>query len=213
MIWRAPKPGPFRLSAPFLKSDMIRTAIFGGTFNPLHNGHIAVARSVIDSSLADELWLMVTPQNPWKRNLTLMDDSFRLAMARLGVRSLDRIKASDFEFSLPRPSYTYNTLRKLSETCPDREFSLVIGADNWVKFGNWRDSDIIQKKHQIIVYPRSGYPLPEPATVNVHILDCPTIDISSTQIRNMMGQGLPVEGLVPPCVAALLGLYKADGIC
>ncbi|MBO4499763.1 MAG: nicotinate (nicotinamide) nucleotide adenylyltransferase [Bacteroidaceae bacterium] len=191
---------------------MVRTAVFGGTFNPLHNGHIAIARSVIDSNLADELWLMVTPQNPWKRNLTLMDDDFRLTMARMAVRNLDRIEASDFEFSLSKPSFTSNTLRKLNASYPLREFSLVIGADNWAKFGNWCDSDYIQQNHQIIVYPRSGYPLPESSTANVHILDCPTIDISSTQIRNMLKQGLPVDGLVPPDVAALLGLYETYGI-
>lgn len=191
---------------------MVRTAVFGGTFNPLHNGHIAIARSVIDSNLADELWLMVTPQNPWKRNLTLMDDDFRLTMARMAVRNLDRIEASDFEFSLSKPSFTSNTLRKLNASYPLREFSLVIGADNWAKFGNWCDSDYIQQNHKIIVYPRSGYPLPESSTANVHILDCPTIDISSTQIRNMLKQGLPVDGLVPPDVAALLGLYETYGI-
>lgn len=191
---------------------MVRTAVFGGTFNPLHNGHIAIARSVIDSNLADELWLMVTPQNPWKRNLTLMDDDFRLTMARMAVRNLDRIEASDFEFSLSKPSFTSNTLRKLNASYPLREFSLVIGADNWAKFGNWCDSDYIQQNHQIIVYPRSGYPLPESSTANVHILDCPTIDISSTKIRNMLKQGLPVDGLVPPDVAALLGLYETYGI-
>lgn len=190
---------------------MIRTAIFGGTFNPLHNGHMSIARFVISNGLADELWLMVTPQNPWKRNQALMDDEVRLEMARRAVADEDRITVSDYEFSLPRPSYTADTLRSLKEHYPGRCFSLVIGADNWAKFDNWYDSGYILEHHQIIVYPRSGYPMPAGGN-NVLRLNCGTIDVSSTEIRERIAAGLDVKGLVPDAVSDFLRLYKTDSI-
>lgn len=193
-------------------SDKIRTAIFGGTFNPLHNGHLAVARGVLDAGMADELWLMVTPQNPWKVDRVLMDDDFRLQMARKATEDEEGITASDFEFNLPKPSYTATTLRKLIEAYPDREFCLVIGADNWAKFDMWREHLYILDNYTIIVYPRSGYPLPRSDRGDVRILDCPLIDISSTEIRDRLQKGLSVEGLVPEAICGLLGLYQTDGI-
>lgn len=192
--------------------DRIRTAIFGGTFNPIHNGHLAVARSVLDAGLADGLWLMVTPMNPWKRDQKLTDDDYRLNLARLATHDMDGITASDFEFNLPKPSYTANTLRALSEAFPDRDFILVIGADNWEKFANWYDSRFILDNYSIIVYPRSGYSIENSTGADVHILDCPLWDVSSTQIRERLSQGKPVEGMVPDCILSSLGLYQTDGI-
>lgn len=191
---------------------MTRTAIFGGTFNPLHNGHIAVAKGVLEAGLADELWLMVTPQNPWKRNMALMDDNLRFRMAFEATKDIPGIKASDFEFSLPKPSYTAETLRKLSATYPDRQFSLVIGADNWAKFNNWYDYGFILENYPITVYPRDGYPISGIKYGNVHILDCQKIDISSTEIRSRISAGLPIGNLVPKEVEELLGLNKTDSI-
>ena len=185
-------------------SDRIRTALFGGTFNPLHNGHIAIAESVLEQGLADEVWMLITPCNPWKADQTLMNDRLRYDMVAEAVKDISGVTALDYEFRLPKPSYTANTLRHISTDYPDREFILTIGADNWVKFHDWREADFIMDNYRIITYPRQGYPItgvPENAT----LLDCPLMDISSTQIRRMVKKGEPIEKLVPPSVARIIG--------
>lgn len=181
-------------------SDRIRTALFGGTFNPLHNGHLAIAQSVLEQGLADEVWILITPCNPWKKDQALLDDRLRYNMVAQAVKDMDGVHASDYEFKLDKPSYTANTLRHISADYPDREFILAIGADNWVKFHNWREADFILKNYPIIVYPRQGYPI-ENVSGNVTLLDCPLMDISSTQIRQMVQDGTPINEFVPASVA------------
>ena len=184
--------------------------MLGGTFNPLHNGHLAIARSVLEQGLADEVWLLVTPCNPWKKDQKLLDDRLRYDMVADAVKDIPGIKASDYEFNLPKPSYTANTLRRISADYPDREFLLTIGADNWVKFENWREADFIFNNYRIIVYPRQGYPI-ESLSGQVTLLDCPLMDISSTRIRQMVHEGTPINELVPASVARTiqeLNLYR-----
>ena len=180
--------------------DRIRTALLGGTFDPLHNGHLAIAQSILDQSLADEVWLLVTPCNPWKKESRLLDDHLRYDMVAEAVKEIPGICASDYEFNLPKPSYTANTLRRISADYPDREFILTIGADNWVKFHNWREADFILDNYPIIVYPRQDYPI-ENLSEKATILACPLMNVSSTQIRQMVRDGLPIDEKVPASVA------------
>ena len=191
-------------------SKPIRTALLGGTFNPLHNGHLTIARSVLEQGLADEVWLLVTPCNPWKKDQKLLDDQLRFDMVSEAVKDMEGIRASDFEFKLDKPSYTANTLRRISADYPDREFILTIGADNWVKFDNWRESDYILNNYRIIVYPRTGYETV--ATQDgVTFLECPLVDLSSTDIRKRVSKGEPINEMVPAAVArtiADLNLYR-----
>lgn len=190
-------------------SEPIRTALFGGTFNPLHNGHLTIVKSVLEQGLADEVWILITPCNPWKKDQALLDDRLRYDMVAQAVKDLDGVRASDFEFKLDKPSYTANTLRRISAEYPDREFVITIGADNWVKFHNWKEADFIQNNYHIIVYPRQGYPI-ESLSGNVTLLDCPLMDISSTRIRQMVQDGTPINELVPASVARTIkekGLY------
>ena len=133
---------------------MKRIGIFGGSFNPIHLGHTALAAYICEQGLVDEVWLMVSPQNPLKRDLTLLDENERLAMARLAVAPYPMLKASDFEFNLPRPSYTYHTLQALRAAYPEHEFSLIIGEDNWQCFDRWYRGEDIARETPIIVYPR-----------------------------------------------------------
>ena len=191
-------------------SKPIRTALLGGTFNPLHNGHLAIAKSVLEQGLADEVWLLVTPCNPWKKDQKLLDDRLRYDMAADAVRDIKGIFASDYEFNLPKPSYTANTLRRISADYPDREFILTIGADNWVKFENWREADFILNNYRIIVYPRTGY---ETAAMpdGVALLKCPLVNLSSTDIRNLVAKGELINEMVPASIARTiqeLNLYR-----
>lgn len=174
-----------------------KTGIYGGSFNPIHEGHVALARALAESGLVDEMWLMVSPQNPFKVDAQLLNDEERLRLARLAVRDVPGVEICDREFSMPRPSYMYNTLQALSCEHPDREFVLVIGADNWERFPKWYRSEDILSAYRIIVYPRPGYTL-QNVPEGVTIADTPLLDISSTEIRRRIafepdydGEGLP----------------------
>ena len=113
---------------------MIRTGIFGGSFNPIHKGHVALAKQLKEKAGLDEVWLMVSPQNPLKKSEDLLDDKTRMEMVRLALEGVEGIIASDYEMHLPKPSYTWNTLKALSKDYPDREFVLLMGGDNWEHF-------------------------------------------------------------------------------
>jgi len=174
-----------------------RTGIYGGSFNPIHEGHVALAKALADSGLVDEMWLLVSPQNPFKVNAELLDDDERLRLARLAVCDVPGVEVCDREFFLPRPSYMYKTLNALSKEHPEREFVLVIGADNWERFPDWYRSKDILSAYHIIIYPRPGYTL-QNVPSGVTVADTPLLDISSTKIRRRItsdpdyaGEGLP----------------------
>ena len=168
---------------------MKKVAIFGGSFNPIHTGHIALAQAVQQQCGLDEVWLMVSPQNPLKRNdADLLDDSLRFEMAQKALEGVEGVKACDYEFHLPKPSYTWNTLQNLTKDYPDYTFTLLIGGDNWAHFQRWRHWKDILRQYDIAVYPRGQY---------VGTFDAPLFDVSSTDIRERVSKGLTISGLVP----------------
>ncbi len=182
---------------------MSRIGLFGGSFNPVHNGHIALAKAVLSQCKLDEVWLMVSPQNPLKRNQTLLADDLRLQLAQKALEGEQHIKVSDYEFHLPKPSYTWNTLLHLKQDYPDHIFSLLIGGDNWNHFQRWRHWKDILRHHAVIVYPRDDYP----GTIQV-----PLLDVSSTEIRNRVRQGESIEGMVPePIIEQVQQCYQDAG--
>lgn len=184
---------------------MIKTGLFGGSFNPIHRGHIHLARQLLRRAHLDEVWFLVSPQNPLKQDMRLAPEEQRLEMVRIALRRFKRLSASDFEFHLPRPSYTWNTLQALSRDYPDREFTLLIGGDNWERFPQWYRHDDILAAYQIAVYPRVDSPI-DPATLpaNVMLVKAETVDVSSTQIRELLRNHQSVAGLVPPSVERYL---------
>ena len=188
-------------------SERIKTALFGGTFNPFHNGHLAIVKTVIESGAADELWLLITPCNPWKMKRNLLPNQLRLDMLSKAVCGLEKVTASDYEFNLPVPSYTADTLRHISSDYPDREFILIIGADNWERFDRWHESRYILDNYPVIIYPRTGSKV-ENLPPGVTLLDSPLIDISSAQIVELVQQGKPIEDLVPASVAKTVNELK-----
>ena len=181
---------------------MIRTGIFGGSYNPIHIGHLALANYLCEYGDLDELWFMVSPQNPFKANDTdLWDDDLRLELVRLATEEYPKFKASDFEFHLPRPSYMVNTLQKLREVHPDREFTLIIGADNWLSFPRWKEPETILAHHPLIVYPRPGYEIDDSTLPqNVRLVNTPLLEVSSTFIRESVKQGKDVRYFLHPKV-------------
>ena len=178
---------------------MKKVAIFGGSFNPIHTGHIALAHAVQQQCGLDEVWLMVSPQNPLKRNdADLLDDSLRFEMAQKALEGVEGVKACDYEFHLPKPSYTWNSLQHLTKDYPDYTFTLLIGGDNWAHFQRWRHWKDILWHHDVIVYPRDEYQ----GTISV-----PLLLVSSTEIRQKIRAGESIKGLVPDGVIPLVEQY------
>lgn len=178
-----------------------RVAIFGGSFNPIHNGHIALAQTVIAQDLADEVWLMVSPQNPLKAQADLVDENQRFALAQKALVEVEGVSASDFEFQLPRPSYTWKTLEALRYEFPHIEFSLLIGGDNWAVFDRWANGEEILRHHRLIVYPREGSPIdPDSLPSQVQLLEAPLFPFSSTDIRQALRNREDVSSLLPPAI-------------
>jgi len=166
-------------------SAPIRTALFGGSFNPLHIGHLALADQVLKQGLADEIWFVVSPQNPLKTTADPADALERLEGVRNVLKGYPRCVASDIEFSLPLPSYFVQTLRKAISDYPERSFVLLIGGDNLDVFTRWKEYQFVLDHIDILVYPRSGVSNQVPKGWNrVQMLDAPLMDISSTEIRN-----------------------------
>ena len=171
---------------------MIKTGIFGGSFNPIHNGHISLARQLKEKASLDEVWLMVSPQNPMKQQADLLSDEVRLQMARLALEHETDIVASDYEIHLPKPSYTWLTLQAL--------------------FDKWYHADDILQNYQLVVYPRRDAQTKQKKVLpaSVMMVEAKLLDISSTEIRQRIREGRSIQKLVPPSVAAFIrqeGLY------
>lgn len=169
--------------------------IFGGSFNPVHNGHIALAKALVNTGVVDQVWLTLSPLNPLKANPDeLVPDDMRLDMLHLAADGVPGLKVCDIELSLPRPSYTINTLKALSAAYPETEFRLVIGSDNMLIFDRWKDHAEIMRRYSPIVYPRPGYQCES-------ALPLPVCDISSTLVRQRIHNGESVKGMINPDVA------------
>lgn len=184
---------------------MIKTGIYGGSFNPIHNGHIALAKAFLRLAALDEVWFVVSPQNPFKVNDHLLDDRWRLRLTKAALQGETRLMANDYEFHLPKPSYMWHTLQSMSREYPDREFTLLIGGDNWTTFHRWYHADDILSHYSLAVYPRKDNPI-DTATLppNVQLINAELLDISSTEVRHRITKGQDISHLVPPRVAELI---------
>ncbi|MEF9924140.1 MAG: nicotinate (nicotinamide) nucleotide adenylyltransferase [Muribaculaceae bacterium] len=177
----------------------MKIGIFGGSFNPIHIGHAMLANYISQYTDVDKVWLMVSPENPLKGSCNLKDDSVRLRMAEMVSKGCKDVITSGFEYTLPRPSYTINTLNALSAKFPDDEFVIIIGADNWANFDKWKDNELIIQRYGVIVYPRNGYNIDDKNIVkNVTFLTkAPIIEISSSFIREGIKAGKNMNFFLP----------------
>lgn len=178
---------------------MRKTGLLFGSFNPIHIGHLALANYLLEFVPFDEIWFIVSPQNPFKEQSDLVDAHHRLEMVKLAVSREKRFKASDIEFDMPVPSYTLKTLELLEKSNPDHHFTLIIGSDNLLTFPRWHAAKLILEKFPILVYPRPGYPpeQAEPEILNkVKLKEAPLLDISSTLIRKAFSENKNLPFLV-----------------
>lgn len=176
-----------------------KTGIFSGSFNPIHIGHLALANYLCEFEGLDELWFMVSPHNPLKEQADLWPNELRLKLVQLSIEGYPKFRASDFEFHLPRPSYTIDTLDKLKATYPDREFFLIIGSDNWMLFDQWREPERIVSENKLLIYPRPGFDIKKDELPDtVRLVHSPTFEISSTFIRQALNEGKDIRYFLHP---------------
>ena len=161
--------------------------LYFGTFNPIHVGHLIIANHLVEHSNLDEIWMVVTPHNPFKKKSSLLDNHHRLEMAFLATEGYEKIKPTDIEFKLPQPNYTINTLAHISDKYPNYNFSLIMGEDNLKSFHKWKNYEAILEDYQIYVYPRVSEGVVDnqfKEHAKIHKVAAPIVEISSTMIRN-----------------------------
>lgn len=186
----------------------MRIGIFGGSFDPIHIGHAMIASFLAQSGHVDEVWLMVSRRNPLKDDAEA-SESRRLQMAELTAGSLRGVKVSDFEMSLPSPSYTYDTLRALKNAFPDHEFKIIIGSDSFLNFNNWKNAGKIRDEFGVLVYPRPGFPLPSLSPEGFEFIEgMPVCGVSSTFVREKLRQGWNMNYFLPEAVADFISKNK-----
>jgi len=188
--------------------------LYFGTFNPIHIGHIVIANHLAEYSDLDEIWLVVTPHNPFKKKKTLLDDHHRLELVYKACESFEKFKPCDIEFKLPQPNYTVNTLAHLNEKFPNHTFCLLMGEDNLNTFHKWKNHEVILKNHQIYVYPRIADNSHENLFTShpkITHVEAPIMQISSTLIRKAISESKNVRPLLPAQVWQYIdemGFYK-----
>ena len=188
----------------------MKVGLFFGSFNPIHNGHLAIADVMADKTDLKEIWFIVSPQNPFKTSKSLLHEFDRLKMVELAIGHNYKFRASDIEFSMPKPSYTVDTLTYLSDQHKDKEFSLIIGEDNLVHFHKWKNYQAILENHGLYVYPRPKVDKSKIMVDHRHIqyVDSPLMDISATFIREAIKNNHSVQYLLPESVANYIRAKK-----
>ncbi len=178
----------------------MNVGLYFGSFNPIHNGHLIIANHLANGPGIDEVWFILSPQNPFKNASTLLNENHRYFLVDMAIEGEKKLKASKVEFGLPRPSYTINTLTYLVEKYPSHNFHLILGSDSFQNLGKWKNGDVIARTYAIIIYKRAGFEITNPLNAKITIADAPLLEISSTRIRDMIKTGKSIRYLVPDVV-------------
>ena len=191
----------------------MRVGLFFGSFNPVHHGHLIIANYILEHSTLDQVWFVVSPQNPLKPSGALLNEYHRLYLVKAAIEGENKLRASDIEFKLPRPSYTADTLTYLQEKYPDHEFGIIMGSDSFENLPKWKNYTYILKNYSIYVYKRPGHErIPAyPEAKNIQLLEAPLLPISATHIRKNVKEGKSIRYLVPDSVRNEIennGYYK-----
>ncbi|MDQ6609362.1 MAG: nicotinate (nicotinamide) nucleotide adenylyltransferase [Bacteroidota bacterium] len=190
----------------------MRIGLYFGSFNPIHIGHLIIANHILNSSDLQKIWFVVSPQNPLKLSAGLLNEYDRLHLVQKAIEGDGRLRASEIEFSLPKPSYTSHTLSYLSEKYPDYSFKIIMGSDSFQNLSKWKNSEMIIKNYSIVIYRRPGFEVVNTLGAQINILDAPLLEISSTLIREAIQKGKSIRYLVPEIVKEEIeksGFYKS----
>ena len=174
--------------------------LYFGSFNPIHIGHLIIANHVLNETSINKIWFIVSPQNPFKESKTLLNEFDRLHLVRLATQDDNRIRCSDIEFNLSKPSYTSNTLAFLSEKYPEHQFSIIMGSDSYQNLGKWKNYKAIINNYPVYVYKREGYEIKKTFDKEAVTLNAPIIQISASQIREHIKSAKSIRYLVPEIV-------------
>lgn len=171
--------------------------LYFGSFNPVHSGHLIIANHILNETGLEKIWFIVSPQNPFKTSATLLNEYDRLHLLKLATEDDQRIKISDIEFNLPRPSYTSVTLAHIQEKNPTHQFSIIMGSDSFQNLHKWKNADYIIKNYPVCVYSRPGFEIQNHVNAKLNIVDAPLLQISATQIRQLIKEGKSIRYMVP----------------
>jgi nicotinate-nucleotide adenylyltransferase len=189
----------------------MKIGLYFGSFNPVHVAHLIIANNILNETDIEKVWFVVSPQNPFKPASNLLNEYHRLHLVRIATEDDTRIKASDIEFGLPKPSYTTATLAYLAEKFPGHEFCIIMGSDSFQNLHKWKNAEVIIKNYPIYVYKRPGFDIDNSIGSILHELDAPLLQLSATQVRETIRDGKSVRYMVPDKVMEEIekgGYYK-----
>lgn len=174
----------------------MKIGLYFGSFNPIHTGHLIIATHIINNTALDEVWFVVSPQNPFKKSAGLLNEQHRLALVKIAIEGETKLKASNAEFKLPKPSYTIDSLVYLSEKYKGNTFSVIMGSDSFQNINKWKNYEQILSNYNIYIYLRLNFPVAENQPENIILLQAPLIEISSTNIRKYIKNGKSIRYMV-----------------
>ncbi|MHA4846553.1 nicotinate (nicotinamide) nucleotide adenylyltransferase [Flavitalea antarctica] len=175
----------------------MKIGLYFGSFNPIHHGHLIIATHVVQNTNLDQVWFVVSPQNPLKHSAGLLNEYHRLHLLRLAIEGMDNLKTSDIEFHLPRPSFTIDTLTYLNEKYPQHQFAVVMGSDSYQNLPKWKNHEHILANYELYVYLRPNYEMPAKLPAGIQVVKAPLLEISATYIRNNLLHRKSIRYLVP----------------
>ncbi len=191
----------------------MKIGLYFGSFNPVHVAHLIIANHILNETDIERVWFVVSPQNPFKTESSLLNEYHRLHLVNLATENDNRIKASDIEFGLPKPSYTTATLAYLKEKNPEHEFSIIMGSDSFQNLHKWKNYEVIARDYDVYVYLRPGFEITNHVNAKLHIVDAPLLQLSATQVRKYIKEGKSIRYLVPENVREEIergGYYKSN---
>jgi nicotinate-nucleotide adenylyltransferase len=190
----------------------MKIGLYFGSFNPIHNGHLIIAQHFLQETDLEKIWFVVSPQNPFKQNHSLLNEYHRLYLVQKAIEGENHMRAVDIEFGLPKPSYTIDTMTYLEEKYPEHQFCIIMGSDSFQNLEKWKSGNLIMTRYPIYIYVRSGFEVDEKKiSSNIHVLKAPLLDISASMIRRTIAEGKSVRYLIPDTVNEEIirsGYYK-----
>ena len=189
----------------------MKIGLYFGSFNPIHTGHLIIASHAVNETDLNQVWFVVSPQNPFKQSASLLNEYQRLHLIKSAIDGENNLRASSFEFNMPKPSYTIDSLAYLKEKHPEHQFFILMGSDGFTNLNKWKNHEVIAANYPIYIYLRPGFAVSETHGATIHILDAPLLEISSSHIRELIKKKKSIRYLVPDVVKEeieIAGYYR-----